>query len=163
MSAERAADTPHKAVPLLGFGEAVHQQWLNQADSFVESPGTVSGERAFRQAGLTPDDVDVAQLYDANTMTPILALEDLGFCKRGEAGALIEGGGIAPGGSIPINTDGGGLSSNHPGRRGIFTVIESVRQLRGDGPGFQTSDPQVALAHGFGGELSSCATLILGG
>jgi len=162
-SAERAADGPRKPVRLLGFGEAIHQQWLNQADSFVETPGAVSGRRAFQQAGMRPDDVDVAQLYDANTMTPLLALEDLGFCERGEAGDLIDAGGIAPGGVIPINTDGGGLSSNHPGRRGIFTIIESVRQLRGEGPGFQTPDPQVALAHGFGGELSSCATLILGG
>lgn len=161
-SAARAADAPRKPARLLGFGEAIHQQWLNQADSFVSSPGVTSGRRAFAQAGLAPADVDVAELYDANTMTPILGLEDLGFCPRGEAGDFIADGGIAVGGSIPINTDGGGLSSNHPGRRGIFTVIESVRQLRGTGPGAQVPDAEVALAHGFGGELSSCATLILG-
>lgn len=162
MSTERAADARNKSVRLLGFGEAVHQQWLNQADSFVSSPGAVSGRRAFEQAGLSPEDIDVAQLYDANTMTPLLALEDLGFCGRGEAGGFVDSGGIAPDGAIPINTDGGGLSSNHPGRRGIFTIIESVRQLRGEGPGTQVPDAQVGLAHAFGGELSSCATLILG-
>jgi acetyl-CoA acetyltransferase len=149
-------------VRLLGFGEAIHQQWLNQADSFVSSPGATSGLRAFEQARLTPDDIDVAQLYDANTFTPMIALEDLGFCERGEAGEFVASGAIGPGGAIPINTDGGGLSSNHPGRRGIFTVIESVRQLRHCSPGSQLSDPEVALAHGFGGELSSCATLIMG-
>jgi acetyl-CoA C-acetyltransferase len=158
----RAADAPHGSARLLGFGEAIHQQWLNQADSFVSSPGVTSGQRAFAQARLTPADVDVAQLYDATTITPILGLEDLGFCPRGEAGDFISSGAIGAGGKIPINTDGGGLSSNHPGRRGIFTVIESVRQLRGIGPGIQVADAQVALAHGFGGELSSCATLILG-
>ena len=120
------------------------------------------GSRAFEQAGLTPDDIDVAQLYDANTFTPMIALEDLGFCERGEVGEFIASGAIGPEGAIPINTDGGGLSSNHPGRRGIFTVIESVRQLRHCSPGSQLSDPEVALAHGFGGELSSCATLIMG-
>lgn len=162
MSAERAANAPKKPVSLLGFGEAVHQQWLNQAESFVSTPGLVSGRRAFEQAGLTPGDIDVAQLYDANTFTPLLALEDLGFCKRGESGDFVADGGISPGGTLPINTDGGGLSSNHPGRRGIFTVIESVRQLRGEGPGTQIQGAEVALAHAFGGELSSCATLILG-
>ena len=161
-SLERARDLPSTPARLLGFGEAVHQQWLNQADSFVSTPGKTSGQRAFGQAGVAPADIDVAQLYDANTITPMLALEDLGFCKPGDAGPFIEDGGISPAGVIPINTDGGGLSSNHPGRRGIFTVIESVRQLRGTGPGHQTDDPQLALAHGFGGELSSCATLILG-
>lgn len=161
-SAERARDCPDKPVRLLGFGEAIHQQWLNQVDSFVSSPGATSGLRAFEQAGLTPDDIDVAQLYDANTFTPMIALEDLGFCERGEVGEFIASGAIGPEGAIPINTDGGGLSSNHPGRRGIFTVIESVRQLRHCSPGSQLSDPEVALAHGFGGELSSCATLIMG-
>jgi acetyl-CoA C-acetyltransferase len=161
-SAERARDCPHPPANLLGFGESIHQQWLNQADSFVSSPGVTSGLRAFEQAGLTPTDVDVAQLYDANTFTPIVALEDLGFCGRGEAGDFVSSGAIAPDGEIPINTDGGGLSSNHPGRRGIFTIIESARQLRHCSPGAQISNPEVALAHGFGGELSSCATLILG-
>ena len=101
-----------------------------------QQPGrAASGLRAFEQAGLTPDDIDVAQLYDANTFTPMIALEDLGFCERGEVGEFIASGAIGPEGAIPINTDGGGLSSNHPGRRGIFTVIESVRQLRRLQPG----------------------------
>jgi acetyl-CoA C-acetyltransferase len=159
---ERARDCPNQPARLLGFGESIHQQWLNQADSFVSSPGVTSGHRAFAQAGLSPTDIDVAQLYDANTFTPMIALEDLGFCQRGEAGEFVSSGAIARDGKIPINTDGGGLSSNHPGRRGIFTVVESVRQLRGRGPGAQVDNPEVALAHGFGGELSSCATVIMG-
>src|SRR5947207_13552309 len=88
-----------------------------------------SGERAFAEAGLTPADVDVLQLYDAFTITPILFLEDLGFCAKGEGGAFVSDGRIAPGGALPVNTNGGGLSYCHPGMYGIFTIIEAVRQV----------------------------------
>jgi acetyl-CoA acetyltransferase len=113
-------------------------------------------------AGLARSNVDVAQVYDSFTITVLLELEDLGFCEKGEGGDFVADGRIGPGGSLPINTDGGGLSSNHPGRRGIFTVIESVRQLRGTSPGVQVPDCRIALAHATGGTLSAAATLLLG-
>jgi acetyl-CoA C-acetyltransferase len=106
--------------------------------------------------------MDCAQLYDSFTITALLALEDLGFCKKGEGGPFVESGEIGPDGSVPINTDGGGLSSNHPGRRGVFALIEAVRQLRGEGPGVQLRDPELAVAHGVGGQLSATATMVLG-
>ncbi len=134
---------------------------MHQMRSFTETPGAISGPRAFAQAGITPDQIDVAQLYDSFTITTLLILEDLGFCPKGEGGSFVEGGQrITVGGDLPINTDGGGLSSNHPGRRGIFTVVEAVRQLRGEGPGVQVPDVRFALAHGSGGSLSTAATLI---
>jgi acetyl-CoA acetyltransferase len=113
-------------------------------------------------AGIRPDDIDCAQLYDSFTITLLLALEDLGFCAKGEGGPFVESGAIAPGGSIPVNTDGGGLSSNHPGRRGVFALIEAVRQVRGDGPGVRLPEPRLALAHGCGGQLSATATMVVG-
>jgi acetyl-CoA acetyltransferase len=106
--------------------------------------------------------MNVVQLYDAFTINTLLFLEDLGFCKKGEAGAFVEGGGIAPGGHLPVNTNGGGLSCTHPGMYGIFTVIEAVRQLRGEGGERQVQGVQTALAHGNGGTLSSQSTAILG-
>jgi acetyl-CoA acetyltransferase len=112
-------------------------------------------------AGVKPEDVDVAQLYDAFTITPLLALEDLGFCDKGDGGPFVAAGNIRADGSIPINTDGGGLSSNHPGKRGVFVVIEAVRQLRGESPGVQIESPKTALCNGNGGFLSAAATLIL--
>ncbi|WP_443068618.1 thiolase C-terminal domain-containing protein, partial [Sulfitobacter sp. HI0021] len=101
-------------------------------------------------------------LYDAFTINTILFLEDLGFCAKGEGGAFVEGGRIAPGGVLPVNTNGGGLSCVHPGMYGIFTVIEAARQIRGDAPGIQLNGVDLALAHGNGGVLSSQVTAILG-
>ena len=112
-------------------------------------------------AGVTPKDIDVAQMYDAFTITPLIALEDLGFCPKGEGGPFCASGAIGPDGEIPINTDGGGLSSNHPGKRGVFALIEGIRQLRGEGPGVQVSDCELSLVHGVGGFFSSSATMIL--
>ena len=94
------------------------------------TPAADSGRSAFAQAGLTPADIDVVELYDAFTINPILFLEDLGFCPKGEGGAFVEGGRIAPGGRFPMNTNGGGLSCTHPGMYSIFLVIEAVAQLR---------------------------------
>ena len=121
-----------------------------------------SGARAFAQAGYQPVDMDVVQLYDAFTINTILFLEDLGFCKKGEGGAFVEGGRIAPGGSLAVNTNGGGLSCVHPGMYGLFTVVEAVQQLMGQAGERQVKDAQLAVAHGNGGELSSQATLVLG-
>lgn len=123
---------------------------------------TESGRRAFDMAGLAPGDVDVVELYDAFTINPVLFLEDLGFCAKGEGGPFVADGGIAPGGRLPVNTNGGGLSYGHPGMYGIFTVIEAVRQLRGDCDESQVDGARVALAHGNGGVLSSQVTALLG-
>jgi acetyl-CoA acetyltransferase len=121
-----------------------------------------SGKLAFAMAGMQPRDMDVVQLYDAFTINPILFLEDLGFCEKGEGGSFISDGAIAPGGSLPVNTNGGGLSCVHPGMYGIFLIIEAVRQLRGQCDERQIEDAEVALVHGNGGTLSSQSTAILG-
>jgi acetyl-CoA acetyltransferase len=113
-------------------------------------------------ARLGPSDIDALELYDAFTINTILFLEDLGFCKKGEGGSFVEGGRIAPGGSLPVNTNGGGLSYCHPGMYGLFLLIEATRQLRGESGARQIADCEVALAHGNGGVLSSQATVILG-
>jgi acetyl-CoA C-acetyltransferase len=160
-SAKRARECRKDPIYVLGFGEAVGQVQMNQMDPFTATPAALSGPRAFAQAGMTPDRIDTAQIYDSFTITALLILEDLGFCAKGEGGAFVSGGRIAVGGDLPINTDGGGLSSNHPGRRGMFTIIEAVRQLRGEPLGLQVPDCEVALAHGSGGALSTAATLIL--
>jgi acetyl-CoA acetyltransferase len=113
-------------------------------------------------AGITPDDVDCVQLYDAFTINTILFLEDLGFCPKGEGGRFVSSGAIAPGGALPVNTNGGGLSCCHPGMYGLFTMVEAVRQLRGEAGDRQLSSPNIAVSHGNGGVLSSQATLIFG-
>ncbi|KDD02894.1 putative acetyl-CoA acetyltransferase [Bordetella bronchiseptica MBORD681] len=159
-SAERARDLRHKPVLLSGFGAATARTQLSQIAPDLSTPATLSGPRAFAMAGLSPADIDVAQLYDAFTITPLLALEDLGFCKRGESGAFAADGQLTLGGALPCNTDGGGLSSNHPGKRGIFALIEGARQLRGQGPGVQVPDAGRALVHGLGGTFCAAATAI---
>jgi acetyl-CoA acetyltransferase len=104
-------------------------------------------------------------VYDSFTITVLVTLESLGFCKPGEGGDFVSGGRIGLGGALPVNLDGGGLSSNHPGMRGIFLVIEAVKQLRGECGERQVEGARIALAHGTGGLLTtlhSGATLILG-
>nr|WP_211109510.1 acetyl-CoA acetyltransferase [Azospirillum tabaci] len=160
-SRERARDLKKPPVHLVGYGAAVARTQNSQIPDDLTTPAALSGPRAFAMAGVTPGEIDVAQIYDAFTITPMLALEDLGFCGRGESGAFVADGNLTLGGSLPTNTDGGGLSSNHPGKRGIFTLIESVRQLRGEGPGVQVPDARLALAHGLGGTFCSAATAIL--
>ena len=123
-----------------------------------------SGEDAFRMSGLSRDDVDLCTIYDSFTITVLLTLECLGFCKPGEGGGFVENGRIGLGGALPVNPDGGGLSSNHPGMRGIFLVIEAVRQLRGDCDQRQVEGAEIACVHGTGGILGlwhSGATLLL--
>ncbi|WP_420867247.1 acetyl-CoA acetyltransferase [Azospirillum baldaniorum] len=160
-SRERARDLKKPPVHVVGYGAAVARTQNSQIPDDLTTPAALSGPRAFAMAGVTPGEIDVAQIYDAFTITPMLALEDLGFCGRGESGAFVADGNLTLGGSLPTNTDGGGLSSNHPGKRGIFTLIESVRQLRGEGPGVQVPDARIALAHGLGGTFCSAATAIL--
>jgi acetyl-CoA acetyltransferase len=121
-----------------------------------------SGARAFAQAGYGPRDMDVVELYDAFTINTILVLEDLGFCPKGEGGRFVEGGRVAPGGELPVNTNGGGLSCAHPGMYGLFTVVEAAQQLMGLAGERQVTGAKLALAHGNGGVLSSQATAIFG-
>jgi acetyl-CoA acetyltransferase len=121
-----------------------------------------SGRQAFNRAGITPEDIDLVEIYDSFTISVILALEDLGFCKKGEGGGFVRDGRISPGGKLPTNTSGGGLSYTHPGALGIFLIIEAVRQLRGECGQRQVLDAELACVHGIGGWLSSHATLILG-
>ncbi|RYI17915.1 MAG: hypothetical protein EON48_10040 [Acetobacteraceae bacterium] len=106
--------------------------------------------------------MDFAQLYDSFTITVMLLLEGLGFCRKGEGGAFVESGVLRPGGKLPTNTDGGGLSSSHPGQRGIFLLIESVLQLRGQAVGRQVPDARLGVACGSGGMASYIGAVILG-
>ncbi|GAA1395124.1 hypothetical protein GCM10009613_44350 [Pseudonocardia kongjuensis] len=149
---DRATKLRKEPVWVLGFGEAVANSSGGYADWNRDFAGITreSADRAYAMAGIRPSDVDVAQVYDAFTIATILGLEGLGLCAPGEAGAFVEAGGIAPGGPLPVNTDGGGLCSNHPGRRGLFLLIEAVRQLRGEAPGYQVADPEFALVYGTG-------------
>lgn len=163
-SLERAKDLRKRPVVVLGCGEAVCHQEIGRPD-LLTIAARQSGEKAFRMAGLTHDDVDFCTLYDSFTITVLVTLECLGFCKPGEGGAFVENGRIALGGALPVNPDGGGLSSNHPGMRGIFLVIEAVRQLRAECEGRQVEDAKIACVHGTGGTigvLHSGATLLLG-
>jgi acetyl-CoA C-acetyltransferase len=158
---DRARDLRKRPVSILGYGESVQRVAMSQVLDFTVSPGAVSGPLAFRRAGLAPADVDVAQFYDAFTITPLIALEDLGFCAKGEGGPFVADGRIRAGGTLPINTDGGGLASNHPGKRGIFVLIEALRQVWGESPGHQVPDVEVSLAHGIGGFFSASTTMLL--
>jgi acetyl-CoA acetyltransferase len=160
-SAARARTLHAKPVYVLGSGHAHWHRQISCMEDLTVTPAVDSGRSAFAQAGLTPADIDVVELYDAFTINPILFLEDLGFCQKGEGGAFVEGGRIAPGGRFPMNTNGGGLSCTHPGMYGIFLVIEAVAQLRGEADARQVAGAEVALVHGNGGVLSSQATAIL--
>ena len=160
--AERARDFPSRPAYLLGGAIAHWHMQVDQMQDMTVTAATQSGAQAFAMAGLRPSDVDVLQLYDAFTIKTILALEDLGFCKKGEAGAFIAAGNIDPGGSLPVNTNGGGLSCCHPGMYSIFTLIEATRQLRGTAGARQIDGAGIALCHGNGGRLASQVTALLG-
>jgi acetyl-CoA C-acetyltransferase len=163
-SLERAKDLKKEPITLMGCGEAVCHRELSAPD-ILTIAAKQSGDRAFAMAGVGRDDVDLCTIYDSFTITVLVTLECLGFCKPGEGGAFVEEGRIGLAGALPVNPDGGGLSSNHPGMRGIFLVIEAVRQLRGECAGRQVEDPRLACVHGTGGTLGvshSGATLILG-
>jgi acetyl-CoA acetyltransferase len=160
--AERAKDMPHKPVYVLGNATAVWNRQISSMPDLTVTAASQSGAEAFAMAGLAPRDIDVVQLYDAFTINTILFLEDLGFCAKGEGGAFVANGGIAPGGRLPVNTNGGGLSCVHPGMYGVFTVIEAVRQLRGAAGERQIAGARTAIAHGNGGMLSSQSTAVFG-
>jgi acetyl-CoA acetyltransferase len=160
-SVERAKRLGGPVVEVLGSAVAHTHHMISQMPDLTVTPAAISGPPAYAQAGIGPDDVDVAELYDSFTYTVIAELEDLGFCAKGEGGDFVTGGRIAPGGDFPLNTSGGGLSYTHPGMFGIFLVIEAVRQLRGECGERQVEGAEVALVNGMGGFLSSSATAIL--
>jgi acetyl-CoA acetyltransferase len=161
-AAERARSLKKKAAYVLGCGQATTHSSISSMPDLTVTGALASGKAAYRMAKLGPGDVDAFELYDAFTINPILFLEDLGVCQKGEGGAFVADGRIGPNGSLPVNTNGGGLSYCHPGMYGLFLLIEAVRQLRGECGGRQVKDCEVALAHGNGGVLSSQATVILG-
>ena len=158
---DRARKSGKRAVSVLGTGESHSHCYLTNMRSFTETAGVQSGRAAFEMAGLGPQDIDVVQIYDAFTIMVVLGLEDLGFCAKGEAGAIIDAG-IGPGSSRPVNTTGGGLRYCHPGMFGIFLLVEAVRQLRNECGKRQVANARTALAHGFGGILAGNATVVLG-
>jgi acetyl-CoA acetyltransferase len=161
-SAARARDCAKAPVHVLGTGTCTTHQMVSQMPNYDRwDAAEVSGARAFAMAGVRHADIDVAEFYDAFTITPILALEALGFCARGEGGPFVSNQRTAPGGDFPMNTNGGGLSYTHTGMYGIFTIIEAVRQLRGECGPRQVAGAKTAICHGTGGIWSAAATMIL--
>jgi acetyl-CoA acetyltransferase len=166
-SAARARHGSAHPVAILGTGEHSTHSMISQMPDLTRGPAAVSGRIAFEQAGVSPAEIDVAEIYDSFTYTVLLSLEDLGFCAKGEGGAFVSGQRTAPGGAFPLNTQGGGLSFTHPGMFGIFPIVEAVRQLRGTylavgQPERQVAGAHLAVVHGTGGVLSAAATAILG-
>jgi acetyl-CoA acetyltransferase len=155
VSAARARALRRPPVFLLAAAEAQTHRHVSSMPDLTRTAAVESGARAFAEAGLRPADVESAQIYDAFTITPILFLEDLGFCAKGEGGAFVENGRVAPGGAFRMNTAGGGLSYNHAGMNGMALLVEAVREVREEGK-------DIVLAHGNGGVLSTQATVLLG-
>lgn len=159
--ADRARDLPHPPAYVLGNATAVWHRQISSMENLTVTAAAESGPRAMRMAGVSQSDIDLLCLYDAFSINTILFLEDLGFCPKGEGGRFVSGGTIAPGGALPVNTNGGGLSFGHPGMYGVFLVIEAVRQIRGEA-GERQQRVDLALVHGNGATLSSQSTAILG-
>lgn len=159
--ADRAKHLRQKPVYLLSAAAEHWHKQVSAMDSVCHTAASVSGQRAFEAAGLSPAEIDVVQLYDAFTISTIMLLEDLGFCPKGEGGRFVSDGHIAPGGSLPVNTNGGGLSFAHPGMYGLFTLVEGTRQLRGEAGERQVANATTCLCQGSGGVFSSQATNIL--
>lgn len=162
-SAARAKTLRKPPAYVLGVGETISHQHISGMADLTVTGAASSGAQAYAMAGLKPQDIDVVEVYDAFTITTLLFLEDLGFCPKGEGGRFVADGAIAPGGRLPVNTNGGGLSYCHPGMYGLFLLMEAVRQLRGECGARQVQDCETAIAHGNGGVLSSQSTVILGG
>jgi acetyl-CoA acetyltransferase len=161
-SAERAADFPNRPVYVLGTGESVETPMVSQMEDLTTSKAfRVSGRVAFEEAGISREDVDHLMIYDAFAHLPIYGLEDLGFVGRGEAGDFIWERNTAPGGRLPLNTNGGGLSYMHSGMYGMYALQECVRQLRGAAPA-QVEGAVISVAHGVGGMFGAAGTIVLG-
>ncbi|MBR0663233.1 thiolase [Roseomonas hellenica] len=161
-SADRAKDFPTRPAYILGSGESVETTMVSQMADFTSSRAfRVAGPEAFRMAGIKHADVDHLMIYDAFAHLPMYGLEDLGFVGRGEAKDFIWERNTAPGGKLPMNTNGGGLSYTHTGMYGMFALQESVRQVRGTAPA-QAGDVKIAVSHGVGGMFSASGTIVFG-
>jgi acetyl-CoA acetyltransferase len=161
-STARSRDLRKRPVYVLGSGFSATHLSISQMEDLTTTGAVESSRRAFSIAGIRPANVDLVETYDSFTISVVIALEDLGFCEKGEGGSFVCEGRIGPGGQLPTNTSGGGLAYTHPGALGIFLIIEAVRQLRGECLERQVPGARLALVHGIGGWLSSHATLILG-
>lgn len=173
---DRVKDCRAKPVWVLGHGQHVSHVTMSEWPDFTTGPAAIAGPVAFERAGVSPDEIDLACIYDAFTFMLMCTLEDLGFCKKGEGGPFVEGGTLRLGGSLPTNPDGGGLSACHPGMRGLFLLVEATRQLRADFAAGnavaengepipaerQVPNARLAVASGTGGWFCSNGTLILG-
>jgi acetyl-CoA acetyltransferase len=159
---DRLADVATAPVWVLGAAEHASHISMGQWEDFTTGPAAVTGPLAFQRAGVGPEEIDVFELYDAFTYMLLITLEDLGLCAKGEGGAFVEDGKLRVGGALPTNTDGGGLSACHPGQRGLFLLVEAVRQLRGEAEGRQVPDARLACVSGTGGWFCSSGTMILG-
>lgn len=158
---EYVQDSRAAPVTILGTGEHVSHATMSEWPDFTVSPAAVSGRLAFERAGVRAADIELAEIYDAFTYMTLVTLEDLGFCKKGEGGAFVQSR------ELPVNTDGGGLSAQHPGMRGLFLLVEAVRQLRGEAGERQVRRtdgtlPELAVASGTGGWFCSSGTVVLG-
>jgi acetyl-CoA acetyltransferase len=161
-SAERAGSFPKPAVHVLGTGESSETPMISQMADFTESAAfRLAGRAAFAEARIGVADVDHLMIYDAFAHVPIYGLEALGFTAKGEAGAFIADGNTEPGGSLPLNTNGGGLSYTHTGMYGMFAIQEGVRQLRGEAAA-QVGSPQISVILGNGGMFATAGVLVLG-
>jgi acetyl-CoA acetyltransferase len=159
-SADRAKDFPQKPVYILGTGESVETPMISQMEDFTSSKAfRVSGKKAFAEAGIAHSDVDHLMIYDAFAHLPLYGLEDLGFCKPGEAAAFVRERNTAIGGKLPLNTNGGGLSYMHSGMYGMYALQESVRQMRGIAPA-QVPGAEISIAHGVGGMFGASGTIV---
>src|SRR5438128_6024808 len=159
-SADRAQDFPTKPVYILGTGESVETPMVSQMKTFDSSRAfKVAGPTAFREAGIAHKDVDHLMIYDAFAHLPLFGLGDLGFMPHEETGKFIADGNTRPGGKLPLNTNGGGLSYMHSGMYGMYALQESVRQMRGIAPA-QVKDAKISVCHGVGGMFAASGTII---
>lgn len=159
---ERARDLTARPAFVLGAAIATEHRDITSMPDLTTTATVEAARRAYVQAGIVAADVDVVELYDAFTINTILFLEDLGFCRKGEGAEFVASGAIAPGGALPVNTNGGGLSCVHPGMNGLFTIVEATQQLMGHCGPRQVVGADLAIAHGNGGEFSSQGVVILG-
>ncbi len=161
-AADRAGEFPKPPVHVRGAGEASETPMISQLADFTESQAfRLAGQAAFAEAGITTADVGHLMIYDAFAHVPIYGLEALGFVKKGEAGEFIAEGNTEPGGALPLNTNGGGLSYTHTGMYGMFAITEGVRQIRGEAAA-QAGEPQISVILGNGGMFATSGVLVLG-
>jgi len=160
-SAERAAALPHPPVYLLGFSESSNHRTVSAMPDLTSTVAAQTSRLALDMAGRSISDIDTAHVYDAFTASLLILLEDIGFCGKGEGGPFVEDGNIAPGGTVPLNTNGAGLSFTHPGMLGLFLLTEAVAQLRGDAGQRQVAGAQTSLVHGMGLTIAAHSTAIL--